>query len=123
MIQMQTRLEVADNSGALIVQCIKVLGGSKKMHAMLGETIVVSVKKAQPRGKVKAGDISLGVIVRVKKGMRRPDGSTIRFDSNAIVLINKQGEPIGTRVTKPVARDELRIRQHNKILSLAPEAI
>lgn len=122
MIQMQTRLEVADNSGAKKVQCIKVLGGSKRRTAGVGDTIVVSVKEAVPRGKVKKGDLHRAVIVRTRKEVRRADGSTIRFDKNAAVLVNNQGEPIGTRIFGPVVR-ELRAKNHMKIISLAPEVL
>ena len=122
MIQMQTNLEVADNSGARRVQCIKVLGGSKRMTAGVGDVIVVSIKEAIPRGRVKKGEIHRAVIVRTKKDISRPDGSTIRFDSNAAVLINPQGEPIGTRIFGPVTR-ELRARRYMKIISLAPEVL
>ncbi len=122
MIQMQTNLEVADNSGARRVQCIKVLGGSKKKTASIGDTIVVTVKEAIPRGRVKKGDLHRAVVVRTSKEIRRPDGSAIRFDGNAAVLINNQGEPIGTRIFGPVTR-ELRARKHMKIISLAPEVL
>ena len=122
MIQMQTNLEVADNSGARRVQCIKVLGGSKRMTAGVGDVIVVSVKEAIPRGRVKKGEIHRAVIVRTKKDISRSDGSTIRFDSNAAVLINPQGEPIGTRIFGPVTR-ELCARRYMKIISLAPEVL
>ena len=122
MIQMQTNLEVADNSGARRVQCIKVLGGSKRMTAGVGDVIVVSVKEAIPRGRVKKGEIHRAVIVRTRKDISRADGSTIRFDSNAAVLITPQGEPIGTRIFGPVTR-ELRARRYMKIISLAPEVL
>jgi large subunit ribosomal protein L14 len=122
MIQMQTNLEVADNSGARRVQCIKVLGGSKRKYATIGDVIVVSIKEAIPRGRVKKGDVHQAVIVRTAKGVRRPDGSLIRFDRNAAVLINKQGEPIGTRIFGPVTR-ELRGKKFMKIISLAPEVL
>ncbi len=122
MIQMQTNLEVADNSGARRVQCIKVLGGSKRMTAGVGDVIVVSVKEAIPRGRVKKGEIHRAVIVRTKKDISRSDGSAIRFDSNAAVLINQAGEPIGTRIFGPVTR-ELRARRYMKIISLAPEVL
>ena len=122
MIQMQTNLDVADNSGARRVQCIKVLGGSKRMTANVGDVIVVSVKEAIPRGRVKKGSVHRAVIVRTAKEIRRPDGSAIRFDANAAVLINKQGEPIGTRIFGPVTR-ELRGRGYMKIISLAPEVL
>ena len=122
MSQMQTNLDVADNSGARRVQCIKVLGGSKRKTAGVGDIIVISVKEAIPRGRVKKGDIHRAVIVRTAKEIRRQDGSAIRFDRNAAVLINPQGEPIGTRIFGPVTR-ELRARQFMKIISLAPEVI
>jgi large subunit ribosomal protein L14 len=122
MIQVMTVLEVADNSGAKRVQCIKVLGGSKRRYARLGDVIVVSVKEAIPEGTVKKGVVAKGVVVRTKKETRRPDGSYIRFDQNAVVLINPQGEPIGTRIFGPVAR-ELRWREYMKIISLAPEVL
>lgn len=122
MIQMQTKLDVADNSGARQVQCIKVLGGSKRMIASVGDIIVVSVKDAIPRGKVKKGEVHRAVIVRTAKEIRRQDGSAIRFDRNAAVLINKQGEPIGTRIFGPVTR-ELRAKKFMKIVSLAPEVL
>ena len=122
MIQMQTNLEVADNSGARRVQCIKVLGGSKRKYASVGDVIVVSIKEAIPRGRVKKGDVIQAVVVRTAKEIRRPDGSSIRFDRNAAVLINKQGEPIGTRIVGPVTR-ELRAKQFMKIISLAPEVL
>jgi large subunit ribosomal protein L14 len=122
MIQMQTNLEVADNSGARRVQCIKVLGGSKRKTASVGDIIVVSVKEAIPRGRVKKGDVHRAVIVRTAKEIHRNDGTSIRFDSNAAVLINAQNEPIGTRIFGPVTR-ELRAKQHMKIVSLAPEVL
>jgi large subunit ribosomal protein L14 len=122
MIQMQTDLDVADNSGARRVQCIKVLGGSKRMTAGVGDVIVVSVKDAIPRGKVKKGDVHHAVIVRTRKEIRRPDGSAIRFDRNAAVLLSPQGEPIGTRIFGPVTR-ELRAKKFMKIISLAPEVL
>lgn len=122
MIQMQSRLTVADNSGAREVQCIKVLGGSKRNIASIGDIIVVSVKDAIPKGKVKKGSVQRAVIVRTKKSYRRPDGSAIRFDRNAVVLINKQNEPIGSRIFGPVPR-ELRGRSFMKIISLAPEVL
>jgi len=122
MIQMQTNLEVADNSGAKRVQCIKVLGGSKRKTAGVGDIIVVSVKEAIPRGKVKKGDVHRAVIVRTRKEVRRNDGTTIRFDRNAAVLVNKQHEPIGTRIFGPVVR-ELRAKKQMKIVSLAPEVL
>jgi large subunit ribosomal protein L14 len=122
MIQMQTNLDVADNSGARRVQCIKVLGGSKRRTASVGDVIVVSIKEAIPRGKVKKGDVHQAVIVRTAKEIRRADGTSIRFDRNAAVLIKDDGEPVGTRVFGPVAR-ELRDRKFMKIVSLAPEVI
>ncbi len=122
MIQMQSSLDVADNSGARRVQCIKVLGGSKRKTAGVGDIIVVSVKEAIPRGRVKKGDVLQAVIVRTAKEIRRPDGTVIRFDRNAAVLINRQNEPIGTRIFGPVTR-ELRARQFMKIVSLAPEVL
>jgi large subunit ribosomal protein L14 len=122
MIQMQTNLKVADNSGARRVQCIKVLGGSKRKTASVGDVIVVSVKDAIPRGRVKKGDVRRAVIVRTAKEIRRADGSAIRFDDNAAVLINQQGEPIGTRIFGPVTR-ELRGKEFMKIISLAPEVL
>ncbi len=122
MIQMQTALEVADNSGARRVQCIKVLGGSKHTTAHVGDVVVVTVKEAIPRGRVKKGDIHRAVIVRTAKEIHRDDGSTIRFDSNAAVLINRQNEPIGTRIFGPVPR-ELRAKKFMKIISLAPEVL
>jgi len=122
MIQMQTNLDVADNSGARRVMCIKVLGGSKRKYAGVGDIIVVSIKEAIPRGRVKKGDVMKAVVVRTAKDILRPDGSVIRFDSNAAVLINNQKEPIGTRIFGPVPR-ELRAKTHRKILSLAPEVL
>ena len=122
MIQMQSNLEVADNSGARRVQCIKVLGESGRKVAGVGDVIVVSVKEAIPRGKVKKGDVHRAVIVRTAKEIRRADGSAIRFDRNAAVLLNKQDEPIGTRIFGPVTR-ELRGRKFMKIISLAPEVL
>ncbi len=122
MIQMQTNLDVADNSGARRVQCIKVLGGSHRRTASVGDVIVVSVKEAIPRGRVKKGDVHRAVIVRTAKELHRPDGTSIRFDGNAAVLINKQGEPIGTRIFGPVTR-ELRAKKFMKIISLAPEVL
>ncbi len=122
MIQVESNLEVADNSGARRVQCIKVLGGSKRKYAGVGDVIVVSVKEAIPRGRVKKGDVHRAVIVRTAKEVRRADGSAIRFDRNAAVLINKQNEPIGTRIFGPVTR-ELRAKNHMKIISLAPEVL
>ncbi|MGI9388404.1 MAG: 50S ribosomal protein L14 [Methyloligellaceae bacterium] len=122
MIQMETNLDVADNSGARRVQCIKVLGGSKRKTASVGDIIVVSVKEAIPRGRVKKGQVMRAVIVRTAKDIRRPDGSVIRFDRNAAVLVNNQGEPIGTRIFGPVTR-ELRAKNLMKIVSLAPEVL
>ena len=122
MIQMETNLDVADNSGARRVQCIKVLGGSKRKYATVGDIIVVSVKEAIPKGRVKKGQVLKAVVVRTAKGVRRPDGSLIRFDRNAAVLINAQGEPVGTRIFGPVTR-ELRAKNHMKIVSLAPEVL
>ena len=122
MIQAESRLDVADNSGARSVQCIKVLGGSKRKVAGVGDIIVVSVKEAIPRGRVKKGDIHKAVIVRTAKEIRRRDGTAIRFDRNAAVLINNANEPIGTRIFGPVTR-ELRARQFTKIISLAPEVL
>lgn len=122
MIQMQSRMDVADNSGAKEVQCIKVLGGSHRTSAGIGDIVVVSVKDAIPRGKVKKGDVHRAVIVRTKFATKRQDGSAIRFDGNAAVLVNKQNEPIGTRIFGPVAR-ELRAKKFMKIVSLAPEVL
>lgn len=122
MIQTQTRLKVADNSGAKLLSCIKVLGGSKRRYASVGDIIVVSVKEAMPNSKVKKGDVVRAVIVRIAKGLRRPDGSYIKFDDNSAVLINQQMEPIGTRIFGPVAR-ELRAKNFMKIISLAPEVL
>lgn len=122
MIQMQTNLDVADNSGARRVQCIKVLGGSNRRFASVGDVIVVSVKEAIPRGRVKKGDVHRAVIVRTAKDLRRADGTTIRFDRNAAVLLNKQNEPIGTRIFGPVTC-ELRAKRFMKIVSLAPEVL
>ena len=119
---MQTNLDVADNSGARRVMCIKVLGGSKRKYAGVGDIIVVSVKEAIPRGRVKKGDVMKAVVVRTAKEVKRPDGSVIRFDKNAAVLINNQKEPIGTRIFGPVPR-ELRARNHMEIISLAPEVL
>ena len=122
MIQMQSNLEVADNSGARRIQCIKVLGGSKRTSAGVGDVIVVTVKEAIPRGRVKKGEIHRAVIVRTRNDIRRKDGTVIRFDTNAAVLINNQGEPVGTRIFGPVTR-ELRAKQYMKIISLAPEVL
>ena len=122
MIQQETNLDVADNSGAKRVQCIKVLGGSKRRYAGVGDIIVVSVKDAIPRGRVKKGNVMKAIVVRTAKDIRRADGSVIRFDRNAAVLINPQGEPVGTRNFGPVPR-ELRAKNHIKIISLAPEVL
>ncbi|MBN2382153.1 50S ribosomal protein L14 [bacterium] len=122
MIQMRTILEVADNSGAKKIQCIKVLGGTRRRVAKIGDVIVVSIKEATPLGTVKKGEVKRAVIVRTKKELRRADGSYIKFDENAAVLITQQNEPIGTRVFGPVAR-ELRDKKFMKIISLAPEVI
>lgn len=122
MIQMQSRLDVADNSGAKRLQCIKVLGGSHRRYASIGDVIKVSVKEAIPRGKVKKGEVYNAVVVRTAKGVRRPDGSLIRFDGNAAVLLNTKLEPIGTRIFGPVTR-ELRSERFMKIISLAPEVL
>ena len=122
MIQMQTNMDVADNSGARRIQCIKVLGGSKRKYASVGDVIVVSVKEAIPRGRVKKGDVRKAVVVRTAKEVRREDGTAIRFDSNAAVILNNSGEPIGTRIFGPVVR-ELRAKSFMKIISLAPEVL
>lgn len=122
MIQVESNLEVADNSGARRVQCIRVLGGSRRRTATVGDTIVVAIKEAIPRGRVKKGDVHRAVIVRTAKEIHRPDGTSIRFDHNAAVLINAAGEPIGTRIFGPVTR-ELRGRNYMKIISLAPEVL
>ncbi|MCK6407353.1 MAG: 50S ribosomal protein L14 [Rhodocyclaceae bacterium] len=122
MIQMQTILDVADNTGARSVMCIKVLGGSKRRYAGVGDIIKVSIKDAAPRGRVKKGDVYNAVVVRTAKGVRRPDGSLIRFDNNAAVLLNNKLEPIGTRIFGPVTR-ELRSERFMKIVSLAPEVL
>ena len=122
MIQMQTILDVADNSGAKKVMCIKELGGSKRRYASLGDVIVVSVREAIPQAKVKKGEVARAVIVRTAREVKRPDGSYIRFDGNSAVLINKDLEPVGTRIFGPVAR-ELRARKFMKIISLAPEVL
>ena len=122
MIQMQSNMDVADNSGARRVQCIKVLGGSKRRTAGVGDIVVVSVKEAIPRGRVKKGDVQRAVIVRTAFDIQRPDGSVIRFDKNAAVLINKNNDPIGTRIFGPVTR-ELRSKNFMKIISLAPEVL
>ena len=122
MIQMQTMLDVADNTGARYVMCIKVLGGSKRRYAGVGDIIKVSIKDAAPRGRVKKGDVYSAVVVRTAKGVRRPDGSLIKFDRNAAVLLNNKGEPIGTRIFGPVTR-EVRTEKFMKIVSLAPEVL
>ncbi|MDI6687695.1 MAG: 50S ribosomal protein L14 [Desulfobacterales bacterium] len=122
MIQAETRLTAADNSGAKILYCIKVLGGSRRRYASIGDIIVVSVKEAIPNAKVKKGDVLKAVVVRTKKEIRRPDGSYIRFDDNSAVLINANLEPVGTRIFGPVAR-ELRAKKFMKIISLAPEVL
>jgi large subunit ribosomal protein L14 len=122
MIQMQSNLDVADNSGAKRVMCIKVLGGSHRKYASVGDIIVVSVKEAIPRGRVKKGDVLQAIVVRTSSPIKRKDGSLIRFDKNAAVIVNKQSEPIGTRIFGPVPR-ELRAKNHMKIISLAPEVI
>lgn len=122
MIQVESSLDVADNSGARRVQCIKVLGGSKRRYARIGDVIKVSIKEAIPRGKVKKGDVMKAVVVRTCKGVRRPDGSLIRFDSNAVVLLNNQDQPVGTRIFGPVTR-ELRSTNYMKIVSLALEVL
>ena len=122
MIQQESRLKVADNSGAKEVLCIKVLGGSKKRYASIGDTIVVSIKSAMPSGNMKKGAVAKAVVVRVKKEIRRPDGSYIRFDDNAAVILNEAGEMSGTRIFGPVAR-ELREKEFMKIVSLAPEVL
>jgi large subunit ribosomal protein L14 len=122
MIQMSTNLDVADNSGARKVQCIKVLGGSHRRTASVGDVIVIAVKEAIPRGKVKKGTVHRAVVVRTKKDIRRPDGSVIRFDHNAAVIITKDLEPVGTRIFGPVVR-ELRAKKFMKIISLAPEVL
>jgi len=122
MIQMRTNLEVADNSGARRVQCIKVLGGSRRKYASVGDVIIVSIKEAIPRGRVKKGDVLQAIVVRTSQAIKRKDGSVIRFDKNAAVIVNKQSEPIGTRIFGPVPR-ELRAKNHMKIISLAPEVL
>ena len=122
MIQMQSNLDVADNSGARRVMCIKVLGGAKRRYAGVGDVIVVSIKDATPKGKVKKGDVRKAVVVRTAKEIRREDGTVIRFDANAAVLIGKEGEPLGTRIFGPVPR-ELRAKNYMKIISLAPEVL
>jgi large subunit ribosomal protein L14 len=122
MIQQQTMLDVADNSGAKRVQCIKVLGGTRRKYASIGDVIIVSIKEAIPQAKVKKGEVARAVIVRTAREVKRPDGSYIRFDGNSAVLIDKDSEPIGTRIFGPVAR-ELRARKFMKIISLAPEVL
>ena len=122
MIQMQTKLDVADNSGAKVVKCVKVLGGSKRMSAGLGDIIVVAVQQALPGGKIKKGDVKKAVIVRTSYPLRREDGSYIRFDKNSVVILNPSNEPVGTRIFGPVAR-ELRGKNFTKICSLAPEVL
>ena len=122
MIQVQTELTVADNSGARIVECIKVLGGSKRRYASVGDSIVVTVKEAIPNGKVKKGTVHKAVIVRTRKSLYRKDGSSVKFDNNAVVITDDKGEPIGTRIFGPVTR-ELRTRGQMKIISLAPEVL
>ncbi len=122
MIQLRTRLEVADNSGARKVYCIKVLGGSRRRYASLGDLIVVAVREAIPDAKVKKGDVMRAVVVRIRKNVPRSDGSYIRFDENAAVLLTPQGDPVGTRIFGPVAR-ELRMKKFMKIISLAPEVV
>jgi large subunit ribosomal protein L14 len=122
MLQMQSKMSVADNTGAQEVMCIKVLGGSKRRYAGVGDVIVVSIKKAAPKGRVKKGDVYKAVVVRTKKGVRRSDGSLIKFDDNSVVLLNAKLEPIGTRIFGPVSR-ELRSEKYMKIVSLAPEVI
>lgn len=122
MIQMQSTLSAADNSGAKRLQCIKVLGGSKRKYASVGDIIVVTVKEALPNSRVKKGEVRKAVVVRTKKEIRRPDGSYIKFDINSAVLLNTQGEPVGTRIFGPVAR-ELRAKRFMKIVSLAPEVL
>lgn len=122
MIQMQTMLDVADNSGARRVMCIKVLGGSKRRYAAIGDVIRVTVKEASPRGRVKKGEVYMAVVVRTAAGVRRPDGSLIRFDNNAVALLNNQMQPIGTRIFGPVTR-ELRTEKFMRLVSLAPEVL
>ena len=122
MIQVQSELNVADNTGARIVECIKVLGGSKRRYASIGDSIVVSVKDAIPNGKVKKGSVHKAVVVRTRKSIYRNDGSQVKFDTNAVVLIDDKGEPIGTRIFGPVTR-ELRTKSQTKIISLAPEVL
>ncbi len=122
MIQVQTELMVADNTGAKRVECIKVLGGSKRRYASVGDLIVISVKDAIPKGKVKKGSVHRAIVVRTRKGIYRDDGSKVKFDTNAVVLTDEKGEPIGTRIFGPVTR-ELRTKGHTKIISLAPEVL
>ena len=122
MIQVQTELNVADNTGARLVQCIKVLGGSKRKYASIGDSIVVSVKEAIPNGKVKKGSVYKAVVVRTKKAIHRNDGSNVKFDNNAVVITDEKGEPIGTRIFGPVTR-ELRVKGLTRIISLAPEVL
>ena len=122
MIQVQTKLTVADNTGARIVQCIKVIGGSKRRFASIGDIIVVSVKEAIPKGKVKKGTVHKAIVVRTRYAVHRNDGSTVKFDNNAAVIIDDKGEPIGTRIFGPVTR-ELRLKGQTKIMSLAPEVL
>tara|TARA_B100001996_G_C18324614_1_gene463868 strand:+ start:198 stop:566 length:369 start_codon:yes stop_codon:yes gene_type:complete len=122
MIQVQTELTVADNTGAKIVECIKVLGGSKRRYASIGDSIVISVKEAIPNGKVKKGSVHRAVIVRTRKEISRNDGSNLKFDNNAVVITDEKGEPIGTRIFGPVTR-ELRAKGQTKIISLAPEVL
>ena len=122
MIQVQTELNVADNTGAKIVECIKVLGGSKRRYASIGDNIVVSVKHAIPNGKIKKGSVHKAVVVRTKQSIFRNDGSTVKFDNNAVVITDEKGEPIGTRIFGPVTR-ELRLKGQTKIISLAPEVL
>ncbi|MGL5831449.1 MAG: 50S ribosomal protein L14 [Candidatus Altimarinota bacterium] len=122
MIQLRSMINIADNSGAKLAQCIKVIGGSKKRYARVGDVVVVTIKQAQPRGTVKAHAVEKGVVVRTRKEIKRKDGSYIRFDENAIVIINKDGEPKGSRVFGPIAR-ELREKGYQKIISLAPEVL
>ena len=122
MIQVQTELMVADNTGAKRIECIKVLGGSKRRYASIGDTIVVTIKEAMPKGKVKKGTIHRAVVVRTKKGIYREDGSKVKFDTNAAVLMDEKGEPLGTRIFGPVTR-ELRSKGQMKIISLAPEVL
>ena len=122
MIQVQTELNVADNTGAKIIECIKVLGGSKRRYASIGDTIVVTVKEAIPDGKVKKGTVHKAIVVRTKKAIHRNDGSKVKFDNNAAVIADEKGEPLGTRIFGPVTR-ELRLKGHTKIISLAPEVL